>query len=54
MLKNLLNQSSKPVVVPRSHQNAYHVVGGSTGIDRAINYINYAPANQYQQQFLQQ
>ena len=42
------------MVVPRSSQHAYHVVsGGATGIDRAINYINYAPAIQHQFPFHQ-
>ena len=40
------------MVVPRSSQHAYHVVsGGATGIDRAINYINYAPAIQHHYPF---
>lgn len=33
------------MIVPRTNQNTYQVFTGSTGIDRAINYINYSQSS---------
>ena len=42
ILRDILSkEQAPPVIVPRSNQNVYQVLSGTTGIDRAINYINY-------------
>ena len=41
LLQDLLSSKAAPVVVRRQNDGRYHGVGGQ-GLDRAINYINYA------------
>ena len=53
LLKNILSKDkAPPVVVPRSNQNIYQVMPGTSGIDRAIHYINYDQRQADQQQSL--